>query len=752
MKKRHNFCDNFETIDNLYSIEEFAQPNNKFIHIIDNKGVNLVYPDFHGSIPDINKYEIVPDNHILIFMTELNYSGLVDDGTHSNICEYLKNMKRDDIKKLLYTYSISDNNKLNKAYMGDNNIFMNCFKNSTCVFSSQKYIDLKLGVNRKAHMKYSKTFKKGDKLGGFKEKRHSYLKNSYLSEFLNDEKKKDDIFIYLFTLCRPFKIKENKPEIKTQIKTLLTHELLINYYNIYLLKTYKDKTEMEPFLLCSSIQNNKFFLVNSERTINPIINKNIKDKYLLSKHTDLLIYLYEKIVISNTKIEINDILIFFKLSLGKQIFLLNKLINSNINKKIIKSFVILIINFLLKKNNKHSSLLNYKYLIFPFIETSLDYEEIKMPNGDIVYDNIIKSMGDYYFHYKEELITFIGVCLDIVGNNIEFNKLIKEIKFITNKTASILGYVNYIYDKKYVYNNIIDLIIDDVFTNSNQITDFITDLCKYSFNNLKSIIIKSNKYGGVILNGNLNNFFKNIINIKSQNKINLKILNLMINEDGISIIITDKIKSCEINNIFGTSNINFIIKNFDSNISIIKSDFVELCINNNSTNYYDVIINNSNIETIHIQNEYNRLILEDSNIENINYVNTKNQILHLFGEDVTIPKLTDDIFFKEIALYDVLKSDESIQEVKCKRLLLGYYHIHLSDYPDNIICTELILNYNDKEYYNNESQKNKLTEYIHNLIKKNLKIINRKKTHYKINHFKKEFKINNRLQKKIRVI
>mgnify|MGYP006101497025 CR=1 FL=1 len=226
----------------------------------------------------------------------------------------------------------------------------------------------------------------------------------------------------------------------------------------------------------------------------------------------------------------------------------------------------------------------------------------------------------------------------------------------------------------------------------------------------------------------------------------------MINEDGISIIITDKIKSCEINNIFGTSNINFSIKNFDSNISIIKSDFVELCINNNSTNYYDVIINNSNIETINIQNEYNRLILEDSNIENINYVNTKNQILHLFGEDVTIPKLTDDIFFKEIALYDVLKSDESIQEVKCKRLLLGYYHIHLSDYPDNIICTELILNYNDKEYYNNESQKNKLTEYIHNLIKKNLKIINRKKTHYKINHFKKEFKINNRLQKKIRVI
>ena len=575
-----------------------------------------------------------------------------------------------------------------------------------------------------------------------------------MSDFLKEEiKKENTIFIYLFTLCRPFQVKSLNIE---DIKKLLYHELIINYYNIDLLKThYKSKNilkEIKEPLLCASIQNNKYFLVSSRRTTEPIINKNVKDKYLLSKHTDLLIYLYEKIVISNTKIEINDILIFLKLSLGKQIFLLNKLINSNINKKIIKSFVILIIDLLLKKNNINSSLLNYKYFILPFIENSIDYEEIEMPDGCIVYDNIIQNIGDYYFHYKEELITFMGICLDIIGNNRELDKLINEIKFITNKTSSILGYVNYIYDKKYVYNNIIDLIIDDIFTNGIQITDFINDMNKYSFNNLKSIIIKSNNSKGIISIDILNDFFENIKKINSRS-LNLKIINLDI-KGQLNIDINEKIDSFELNTITGDeSEIIFNITNFDSNISIIKSNFKKLTIENTQNNkYYNIKINNSKIENIDINMDYICLISEDSIIENINYHNKDNQILHLLCEDADIPKLTNNTIFKELALYDVLKSDKFIQEIKCKRLLLGYYHIHLSDYPDNIICDELILNYKNQKYYNHTDQKNKLIKYIHYLIKKNLKIINRKNTHYKINNFKKEFKINNRLQKRIRVI
>ena len=137
MKERYNFCNDDNDFENTFK-EYIKYGNHITISSIDDilgkikpdkNLVKIVYPDFHGSITKIDKYESVPLNHILIFMTELNYSGIVDKDTYSNIFEYLINIKKDDIEKLLYTYGVSDDNKFNKSYISDNNIFMNCFKN-----------------------------------------------------------------------------------------------------------------------------------------------------------------------------------------------------------------------------------------------------------------------------------------------------------------------------------------------------------------------------------------------------------------------------------------------------------------------------------------------------------------------------------------------------------------------------------------------------------------------------------------------
>lgn len=745
-----------------YKMEILGKMNNNIFNKKDD--IFVVYPDFHGSFTDLSSthYKKVPDNHILCFLTEPGFSGIVSDDWNLGCINYLKSLDRENLNNLMNSLAnLTDTNNFNSR-MIEGGIFSNCFNNASWFFPGERFINCSISINKYANTKYQKIFKKIN--NGIFTERIYYNIQPTIHDFIRNENNYKSTYIYFFTICRSFKFKD-KDTNKERIDATLYYELIITYININIMKEHIKNNIQNNYvppqktnILCSSISRNKDSLVSDKQIINPIFNKNRRYKYLYSKHTDNMIYLYNKIL-SKDKINKEEVLLFISFSLGKKIFFLEKLIRENIDKKIIKGFAVLIIDMFLKKSDEIYKIHNYKLLFAEHISNPIDSFMLDEPGENTKREDYICNYGNYYFLYKEQILTFLEKLFEIGGNsNLEFRKIIDDQKKIFKKTISNLGYIYFVNEKKYIYNNIYKLFIDDI-SRSIYIYNFILDLQshKYLFNNLESIHITSNGRYSNINQTRLENFIK-LANGKNYNILNnpivIKYDNMIFkNRDPFNIIINKNIKdfymdSIEINNI----NITFNDTEKESFV-IFKNSFIgNLTINNESNNKHKIKIEVSSINKITINNPNIILILDSITETEIEYKNNANQelkLLFIIGLDSrlndNIPDITTtngDIKFEKLSLSNIYNNKKK-KNIKCKKLYLEEYD---NSYPDNVECDELILD------YITEKNKSDLLNFIKKLIKTNLKIINRKKTHYKINNFKKEFKINNRLQKKIRVI
>lgn len=762
LKERCQFMDkDVETIsDNDYGkiIKDSLGKLDKTLKLYNEKSykkLKVGYPDFHGEILDIDDYKVVPDNHILCFLTELGNLGLPYYNDSYTLNNFINNLSKGELDLIMDNLALLNDTKQFNTDINGADIYNNCFSNASWYFPGQKYINVSMEMDDIADKFYYKDFIRGFSCGV--EDEDTYNNKITLSDFIDEIKTTDgnetnNIYLYFFIICRPYRDRDIQKIIIT-----LRNEMIMNTINREIMREYKGKLiETGLSLLCGSESQNTEGLVDPDIIDNyHSINKD--QHYIYNRKTEFMMYFYNKVLTNFDKMNRDDILLFFKLSFGKQTFILRKFIKIGLNNDILRKLIYLLIN---------NYFLNSQRLDYVYQDLYAYYLSFK--NNEI---------EDFYYIYKEQHKDFFYHIQKIIDKESDIlNEIMKKL-FIEMKTQlntvidnkTVLSAINYVYNKEYFFNNVCIIIVDNKATEEN-INKLLEELKKPTNKILKVVIENINPDKRVIIQKLWNNIFYTM-----PNKIDFDINNYIDNnkrfqslessiQKNITININEKTKI----NIFTLENVE--LNSLEINISGIINNNLEIVIINCDITIIDItgddninnkkvkiIIYNSIISNINIQNNNTFIVFENCDVPIINY-EKENNILHLTGGDNLV-----NFSFRDTSL-----SNTPFEELKFKNIDIVNSNRFFSLYGDEkktiIKCKNLIFdNYQDKNesassndtFYNFHYEKLTLIGEYPKYLKinyKSLKTIDRRKTKIKKHKFIKKHNIDRGRLRRIKII